>query len=69
MNTNQTLRQATLAKWSTIFQKQQSSGLTIKEWCLQKQRFHLQLLLLETRRQRRVSQIGYAGDCSDLLPF
>ena len=35
MNTNQTLRQATLAKWSTIFQEQQSSGLTIKEWCLQ----------------------------------
>ena len=35
MNTNQTLRQATLAKWSTIFQEQQSSGLTIKEWCSQ----------------------------------
>ena len=35
MNTNQTLCQATLAKWSTIFQEQQSSGLTIKEWCLQ----------------------------------
>ena len=35
MNTNQTLRQATLAKWSTIFQEQPSSGLTIKEWRLQ----------------------------------
>ena len=35
MNTNQTLRQATLTKWSTIFQEQQSSGLTIKEWCSQ----------------------------------
>ena len=36
MNTNQTLRQATLAKWSTIFQEQKSSGLTIKEWYSQK---------------------------------
>ena len=35
MNAKQTLRQATLAKWSTIFQEQQSSGLTIKEWCSQ----------------------------------
>ncbi len=35
MNANQTLRQATLAKWSTVFQEQQSSGLTIKEWCSQ----------------------------------
>ncbi len=35
MNTNQTLRQATLAKWSTIFQEQKSSRLTIKEWCSQ----------------------------------
>ena len=35
MNTNQTLRQTTLAKWSTIFQEQQSSGLTIKECCSQ----------------------------------
>ena len=35
MNAKQTLRQATLAKWSAIFQEQQSSGLTIKEWCSQ----------------------------------
>ncbi len=35
MNTNQTFRQANLAKWTAIFQEQKDSGMTIKDWCAQ----------------------------------
>lgn len=35
MNATQTLHQATLAKWTAVFQEQKDSGLTIKEWCSQ----------------------------------
>ena len=35
MNAKQAFRQANLTKWTTIFQEQKSSGLTVKEWCAQ----------------------------------
>ena len=35
MNPNQKIHQANLAKWSSLFQEQADSGLTIKEWCSQ----------------------------------
>ena len=33
MNAKQKLHQANLAKWTTLFKEQASSGLTVKEWC------------------------------------
>ena len=33
MNAKQKLHQANLAKWTTLFKEQASSGLTIKDWC------------------------------------
>ena len=35
MNAKQKLHQANLAKWTSLFQEQASSGLTVKEWCAQ----------------------------------
>ena len=35
MNVNQTLHQANLSKWSALINEQQSSGLNIKQWCLE----------------------------------
>ena len=36
MNTQQ-LHQTRLATWASLIQEQQSSGLTIREWCVQKE--------------------------------
>ena len=35
MNTKQKLHQIKLAHWTTLFQEQASSGLTVKAWCLE----------------------------------
>ncbi len=35
MNSNQTLHQAKLAKWTSLFHEQRESGLTVKDWCSQ----------------------------------
>lgn len=35
MNVNQTMHQANLSKWTTLFHEQRQSGLTIKDWCSQ----------------------------------
>ena len=35
MNTNLTLHQAKLAKWTSLFHEQRESSLTVKEWCSQ----------------------------------
>ena len=36
MNAKQKLHQAKLAQWTTLIQEQVTSGLTVKEWCAQK---------------------------------
>ena len=35
MNSNQTLHQTKLAKWTSLFHEQRESGLTVKDWCSQ----------------------------------
>ena len=35
MNAKQKLHQANLAKWTALFHEQASSGLTVKNWCVQ----------------------------------
>ncbi len=35
MNAKQTLHQVNLVKWSSLFQDQKSSGLSVKDWCSQ----------------------------------
>ena len=35
MNTKQKLHQAYFAKWAVHFQEQASSGLTVKQWCVE----------------------------------
>ncbi len=35
MNAKQTLHQASLAKWASLFKEQAASGLTVKAWCEQ----------------------------------
>lgn len=35
MNAKQKIHQTNLAKWSDLFRDQQTSGLTIKDWCAQ----------------------------------
>ena len=35
MKSNQKIHQANLSKWTSLFQKQADSGLTVKEWCSQ----------------------------------
>ena len=35
MNTDLKIRQAKLSRWAALFQEQASSGLTIKDWCIQ----------------------------------
>ena len=35
MKSNQKIHQANLSKWTSLFQEQADSGLTVKEWCSQ----------------------------------
>ncbi len=35
MKSNQKIHQANLTKWTSLFQEQADSGLTVKEWCSQ----------------------------------
>ena len=35
MNSNQTLHQVKLAKWTSLFHEQRESGLAVKDWCSQ----------------------------------
>ena len=35
MKSGQKIQQARLSKWAVLFQEQASSGLTIKDWCIQ----------------------------------